>query len=125
MLSEILHFLENNVHYQSPTYVHSEEHEQQWEAKLAAAISKLKSYAGKEVSTNNFRAADAIEFVRAIDRCEGHVNVARLNAKELNERMKAMEARGEMIPSYLLAAYCGYECVIDPAIMIVKLDDKL
>lgn len=73
---------------------------------------------------NEFRAADAIEFVRAMDACEGSQTAARNNLRELSERIGAIEARGEEVPSYLLAAYRGYEAVLAPPMLIVKLDQS-
>lgn len=73
---------------------------------------------------NVFRAADAIEFVRAMDSCQGSPDVARAKMSHLNERIKAVEDRGCKVPSHILAAYRGYECVITP-MTVIKLDDTL
>ena len=74
---------------------------------------------------NTFRACDAIEFVRAMDSCAGDPTKARLNLGLLNKRLNDLKDKGEEIPSYLLAAYRGYEAVIAPPMLIVKLDDTL
>lgn len=75
---------------------------------------------------NEFRAADAIEFTRALDACGGNKEIARRRMSQLNERIKMIEKGGEPVPTYLLAAYRAYESVLAPGtIMVVKLDDTL
>ena len=70
---------------------------------------------------NEFRACDAIEFVRALDWACGRAEAEiRARLRELADRTDAGE-----IPSHLLAAYRGYEAALNPPMMIVKLDDTL
>jgi hypothetical protein len=73
---------------------------------------------------NEFRAADAFEFVDAVRACNFDKATAEDRAAELCQRMKRIEANGGEIPSYLLAAYRGYEFVIAGPWPVIKLDDR-
>jgi len=76
---------------------------------------------------NQFRACDAFEFVDAVRVCDFNKEIARDRIADLSSRIKRIEERGEEVPSYLLAAYRGYEFVqspADPRRVVVKLDDR-
>jgi hypothetical protein len=73
---------------------------------------------------NRFRACDAFEFVDAVRICDFNKEVARDRINDLSARIKRIEERGEEVPSYLLAAYRGYEFVQTGPWDIVKLDDR-
>lgn len=80
--------------------------------------------------SNTFRAVDAFEFVDAVRSCNFDAGVAEQKARELSDRMGAIEGRGERVPSALLAAYRGYEWVIVSGVCpggfeVVKLDDTV
>lgn len=77
---------------------------------------------------NQFRACDAFEFVDAVRVCDFNKEMARERINDLSSRIKRIEERGEEVPSYLLAAYRGYEFVqsgpADRRRDVVKLDDR-
>lgn len=62
--------------------------------------------------SNTFRSADAFEFVDAVRACNMNKDVALSKINELSERLKRIENSGREVPSYLLAAYRGYEFVL-------------
>jgi hypothetical protein len=72
---------------------------------------------------NQFRAADAFEFVDAVRECGFDKEIAERNARDLAKRMAAIEASGKPVPSYLLAAYRGYEYVVSGPFSVVTLDE--
>jgi hypothetical protein len=81
------------------------------------------------IDMNKFRACDAFEFVEAVKACNLDKDVARERIAALAARMKRIEERGDEVPSYLLAAYRGYEFVQSGpypnwTLPVVKLDDR-
>lgn len=74
---------------------------------------------------NTFRAADAFEFVDAVRSCNFSRSEAETRARELSDRMATLESSGKEIPSYLLAAYRGYEFVIAGPFSEVTLDQSM
>lgn len=73
--------------------------------------------------SNAFRSADAFEFVDAVRSCNMNASVALSKISELSERLKKIEDSGAEVPSYLVAAYRGYEFVLR-AFDIVDLEFK-
>lgn len=79
---------------------------------------------------NEFRACDALEYARAYDWTIGKKREEiTARAKSLADRMQVIFERDGTIPSYLLAAYRGYEnALLDDGghgtFGIVKLDDS-
>ena len=73
---------------------------------------------------NRFRACDAFEFVDAVRVCNFDKEMAGQRIADLSERIKRIEQRGDEVPSYLLAAYRGYEFVQTGPWDVVKLDDR-
>lgn len=84
---------------------------------------------------NQFRHIDALEYASAWEACQG-LGVPEIEAKllRLNEQIKELETASKPVPSYLLAAYRGYEAAIlfrttpsvfnSPEPFVVKLDDR-
>lgn len=62
---------------------------------------------------NVFRHIDALEYASAWESCAG-LDIPAIEAKAvaLNDRMKEIESSGRPVPTYLLAAYRGYENAI-------------
>src|SRR5262245_24963701 len=88
---------------------------------------------------NEFRHSDAIEYAKAFEAIANHqagttaesrIVDGRKRMDELNFRMQHLEARDGKTPSYLLAAYRGYEHAIvflknHKLIEIVKVNDEM
>jgi hypothetical protein len=78
---------------------------------------------------NEFRVSDALEFARAYDWTIGKTaDEIKARMKSLSERMDKIFNEGQEIPTYLLAAYRGYEAayvseMTGAAPAIIKLND--